>query len=529
RTLRAVVDWSWDLLAEAERLVLRRLSVFAGGATLEAAEAVAPEVPELLDVIARLLDKSLLTAEKGTDTRLRYRMLETVRVYAAERLMEAGEASKVGRAHAEFFMRLAEVAEPDCRSKRQLEVGELLDAEHDNVNAALSWTVHAYEGEIASRLAGAMAWFWWLRGGRVHAAAQLDAALRVTDASPTRHRARALLFRAVLDMSEMKDWSEWRPLLDEAHRIHVQLEDTLGAAFADLWRSWALIIAGDRDGGTRVLDAALAVFDDAGDDWSYASGLLGRASHALYSGDIAAAARDGAECLDRFRVVGDRWMTASALQVLATVAEVRGDYPSAVSLAEEALALTRRVGATDTVPFFLAQLGTLFALQDDFDRADRYHAEALAAALAVGYRGNVAFAYFGMAVASRRRGALDQARAHLEEALALSDAEGLNVMAAPTFAHLGFVLELQGDLQRAEAMHREGLRLAGQLGDPRACALAAEGLAGVAAAVGNPERAALLLGWALAARDSAGAPLPPAERLDVDRIEAAARRALGDS
>lgn len=529
RTLRAVVDWSWDLLAETERLVLRRLSAFAGGATLEAAEAVTPDVPGLLDVVARLLDKSLLMTEKGGDGRLRYRMLETVRVYAAERLAEAGEASGTRRAHAEFFVRLAEAAEPECRSKRQVEAMQLLDAEQDNVNAALGWAVDAREGEIASRLAGAMAWFWWLRGGRAHAAAQLDAALQVTDASPTRHRARALLFRAAFDMNDMKDWSGWKPLLDEAHRTYLQLGDSLGAAFVDLWRSWALIIEGDRDGGIRVLDAALEVFDGAGDDWSYANGVLGRAANALYSGDIAAAARDGAECLDRFRVVGDQWMIASAMQVLATVAEVRGDYHAAVTLVEEALVMTRTVGATDTVPFFLARLGNLFALQGELDRADTHLAEALGAARAVGYGGTVAFAYFGMGLASRRRGALDQARAHLEESLALSHAEGLNVMAAPTFAHLGFVLELQGDHQRAETMHREGLRLAGQFADPRALALAAEGLAGVAAAVGNAERAALLLGWAAAARASAGAPLPPAERIDVDRAEGAARRALGES
>src|SRR5690606_17846205 len=168
QTLRAVVEWSWDLLDEQERTLGRRLSVFAGGATLATIERLYGDV---LDPLSRLVDKSFVVFGDG-----RYRMLETIRAYAAERLAEAGELEEVRRAHARYFTELAEAAEPGLRTGTQLDRLAELTAEHENLTAALRWAVGA-DPETALRLVGALGWYWWLGGHRTEAAVRAREAL----------------------------------------------------------------------------------------------------------------------------------------------------------------------------------------------------------------------------------------------------------------------------------------------------------------------------------------------------------------
>ena len=178
KTLRAVVDWSWELLTDAERTVLRRLSVFSGGASLEAAERVcagdAVEQDEVLELLTSLAEKSLLvTAGDGAP---RYRMLTTIKEYAAERLAEAGESDLARQAHLAYFIELAETAEPHLRRAEQLEWLATLEADHDNISAAMRAAIAAGEAQAAMRLAAAAGWYWWLGGRRTEGLELLIAA-----------------------------------------------------------------------------------------------------------------------------------------------------------------------------------------------------------------------------------------------------------------------------------------------------------------------------------------------------------------
>ena len=168
RTLRAVVDWSWELLTDAERMVLRRLSVFSGGASLEAAERVcagdAVEQEQVLELLTSLAEKSLLVTEG--DGAPRYRMLGTIKEYAADRLAEAGESDLARQAHLAYFTELAETAEPHLRRAEQLEWLATLEAEHDNISAAMRGAIAAGDAQAAMRLAAAAGWYWWLGGRR---------------------------------------------------------------------------------------------------------------------------------------------------------------------------------------------------------------------------------------------------------------------------------------------------------------------------------------------------------------------------
>ncbi len=188
QTLRAIVDWSWDLLSENERTVLRRLSVFSGGATPGAAELVCGPLPVadpggLIDVIASLVDKSLVTATGEAE--VRYRLLETVRAYAAERLAEAGEETQVRAAHARYFLGLAEQGEPQLRGADQLLWLARLSAEHDNFAAALRYAIGVRDAATGLRFVAALAWFWFMRDYEAEAAEWATAVPR------HRHRARA--------------------------------------------------------------------------------------------------------------------------------------------------------------------------------------------------------------------------------------------------------------------------------------------------------------------------------------------------
>ena len=176
QTLRAVIDWSWDLLGDDERVLLRRLAVFAGGATLQAVEQVCaapglggPAPEEVLYLLATLVDKSLLVAAEDADGEVRYRMLETVRAYGEERRRKAGEDQALRRGHAGYFLVLAQRADPWLRRGDQLAWIARLAAERDNLHAALRWAVEAGDAALALRLVGALAWYWYLRSARAEA------------------------------------------------------------------------------------------------------------------------------------------------------------------------------------------------------------------------------------------------------------------------------------------------------------------------------------------------------------------------
>ncbi|GAB3995811.1 hypothetical protein GCM10029992_14060 [Glycomyces albus] len=184
RTLRAVVDWSWDLLGEGERELLRRLSVFTGGVSLEAAERVCPEGEYALDLLTALTEKSLLVSYG--ESAPRYRMLGTVREYAAQRLAEAGETESARRALLAFVTELAETADPHLRRSEQLEWLPELEAEHDNITAALRGAIADGWAEEAMRLVGAVGWYWFLSGHRAEGTELSVAAASSKARSPTR-------------------------------------------------------------------------------------------------------------------------------------------------------------------------------------------------------------------------------------------------------------------------------------------------------------------------------------------------------
>ncbi|MFB7372167.1 BTAD domain-containing putative transcriptional regulator [Streptomyces sp. NPDC056222] len=540
QTLRAVIDWSWELLPGPERLVLRRLAVHAEGCTLDAAEQVcgggevAPD--DVLDLLARLVDRSLVVAVDGKDGP-RYRLLESVAAYCLERMADAGETEDVRGRHLTYYTGLAVAAEPELRGHAQREWLTRLDAESPNLRAALDRAVQRGDAEHALRLVDALAWYWVLRGRLGEAvrstAAALDTAVAPDPSSGpdalARARARVDVWRTGLTVMS-GDGTDRRRRIASAL---ASVDAAYGAGPAALaWARWflahALCGTGSQSEGEELTNAALDGFAEAGEPWGEAAALGDRSVQRLLRGDLAGAEDDAARSAALFAAVGDACGGLWSVYPLATVAEIRGEYARAAGLKRAALDTAESFGLTTEVPDLLSGLGRTALLMGDLAQARAYHQEGREKAVEVGFRAGEINAVLGLGLGARREGLLEEAEVHLREVLDWHRLVGLDGANALILAELGFVAELRRDAEGALALHEEGYATASTTGDPRAVALALEGLAGAHALAGRREGAALLLGAAGALRASTGAPLPAAERGDVERVEAVVRAALGD-
>ncbi|MDP9864528.1 MULTISPECIES: BTAD domain-containing putative transcriptional regulator [Streptosporangium] len=536
QTLRAMIDWSWELLSAPERIVLRRLAVHSDGCTLDAAEAVCggDGVPreEVLDLVSRLVDRSLVVMVDGP-AGPRYRLLESVSAYAMERLRETEDLGGARDRHLRYYLDLAERAEPRLRGARQQVWLGRLDAEAANLRSALDEATRraAAAEEVrrppaggpapvppahaAVRLATALAWWWLLRGRLSEACRALSAVLAVAPEAAELHVLRDAFMLLTGGRSEAQACPE------------PEIGDPVRRGRAVWLYAYGLFSAGDPTAGEETNIRALDLFTVAGDRWGTAAALGLRAMHALIRGDLAGLTRDGMRSAGLFRELGDRWGELQTVSPLAALAEIKGDYEEATRLQNEGLRIAQELGLETEISARYSGLGRLALLAQEWDRAGELHERARRLAVEQGYKYGEIHSEMGLALGARRSGDLDAAEARL---LRIRDA-GVSSAAGDhlLLAELGFIAELRGDEAQATARHLLGLEIARSIDEPRAMALSLEGLAGAAALSGDAGRAgcaALLLGAADAARQGVGAPLPPAERGDVDRITTAVAAAL---
>ncbi|MGI5165791.1 BTAD domain-containing putative transcriptional regulator [Spirillospora sp. CA-253888] len=497
RTLRAMIDWSWELLPPAERAVLRRLSVHADGCTLEAAEQVSDAD---LTVLPHLVDRSLVVHAGG-----RYRLLESVSAYCQERLEEAGERDALRERHARYYLGLAERAAAELRGPEQGRWLARLDQEHANLRLALEAT-----GEPL-RLVNALAWYWYLRGRLTEARRALARALE-TSSGP---RAEALAWHAGMMIAQGDEVAE-----KEVEEVLAAFDEPLPRARAQWFLTSLRWYYGDLAKHNERAREALETFRSHGDRWGEAAALTLLARLAIVDGDLEGLRASGERGLALFTELGDAWGRQEASDALSRRAEIVGDLELAVRLRTDELRVAEDLRMWTEVSSKLTGLGRLALLQGDLDRAEDLHRRAYALARRHSSRTAEEFAATGLALIARRRGDLDAAEEYLRPWLEWL--RGIGGMAGIAFvlAQLGFIAEQRGDAARALALHTEGLRAAERVGDPRAIALAQEGLAGAHALAGEAAEAVRLLESAAAAREAAGAPLPPEERHDVDRIRA---------
>ncbi|WP_040421247.1 BTAD domain-containing putative transcriptional regulator [Actinopolymorpha alba] len=543
QTLRAVIDWSWELLTAAEQAVLRRLAVHSDGCTLEAAEAVCAgagvKPAEVLDLLTRLVDRSLvLVAHEADGTR--YRLLESVSAYLLERLRET-EYERVRRAHAHYYVEFAEQADSFLRGADQQHWLRRLDAETANIRSTLDSAAADGDGRLMRRLVHAMVWYWFLRGRLTEAKRYLTLALALPQSPPGCGEGSAdSAAGRVPDRSGTVAWQTGMSLLSGApdgparHSravldVYEGIRDPHERTRAGWLLGFAVTRFGDFAVGEELLNRVLTESCALGDRWGLAAGLSTRGMQTYVCGDLKASRRDGEESLELFHEAGDRWGQLQATAVLGRLAEIEGDYLQAARLHREGLRIAEDLGLWTDASMRWSELGRITLLTGDYARAEELHERGRRLAVEQGDKPAEEFAEVGLALGARRQGRLDRAESYLRRWLEWNRQFDAKYGAALILAELGFVAELRRDEKTALALHLEGLAAARDTGDPRAIALALEGLAGARALAGHPVRAARLLGAASAARASVGAPLPAAERGDVDRITAALQAALGEA
>ncbi|MGP3937290.1 BTAD domain-containing putative transcriptional regulator [Nonomuraea sp. KM88] len=543
RTLRAMIDWSWELLTAAEQAVLRRLAVHSDGCTLEAAEAVCAgagvKPAEVLDLLTRLVDRSLVLVSHDADG-TRYRLLESVSAYLLERLRES-EHERVRRAHASYYVAFAERTDPFLRGADQQRRLRLLDAETANIRSALDSAAADGDGHLMRRLVHAMAWYWFLRGRLSEARRYLAMALALPgDASGGGGGEADPAAGRVPDRSGTVAWHTGMSLLSGApdgparhSQAVLDVYDGIRDPHERVRAGWLLAYAvtrfGDSAVGTELLNRMLTESRALDDRWALAAGLSTRGMQTYVCGDLQASRRDGEESLELFHEAGDRWGQLQATAVLGRLAEIEGDYPRAARLHREGARMAEELGLWTDASMRWSELGRITLLTGDHAGAEEFHERARLLAIEQADQPAEEYAELGLALGARRQGRLDRAESYLRRWLEWNRQFDAEYGAALILAELGFVAELRGEAKTALELHREGLAAARDTGDPRAIALAFEGLAGAWALAGHPLRATRLLGVASAARASVDAPLPAAERGDVDRIAAALRAALGEA
>jgi predicted ATPase len=373
RTLRAVVDWSWDLLEPGEQVLARRLAVFPAGATLAMAEQVCadellPSV-QVLPALSGLVDKSIIAAGPSADGDLapRYRMLETVRAYGQERLAEAGEQDRVRAVFAARYLDLAETTDPRLRGPGQGRSLRDLAAEQDNLYAALRWAISQRDADTALLFVRALGWYWVLRGqpGEPEALARDVLALEPKERSPRMAEARMVCAMTAAGPS-------W-----EIHTVQPALANAL-ADYAELTHGGPpsnpvaamaepLLALGERDP-----ERAFAVFDrymTSSDPWVRAAVPILRCSFGRILGRIDQPESDCRESLAAFRTLGDSWGAASALIQLAELAQLRGDYPTTVAALTEAGRFGQELGAWGDMSYIDGMLAAVRLRMGDLDRA----------------------------------------------------------------------------------------------------------------------------------------------------------------
>ncbi|AOS64548.1 BTAD domain-containing putative transcriptional regulator [Actinoalloteichus hymeniacidonis] len=516
RTLRAVVDWSWELLTEDEGRVLRRLAVFSGGASLAAAEQVCAGVDiqptQVFELLTALIEKSLVaTADDGAP---RYRMLSLIQEYAAERLAAAGETEATRQAHLAYFTRLAEQADPNLRRAEQLEWLPILVGEHDNLGAAMRGALAAGEADRAMRLASVAGFYWWLSGHKAEGMELITAAIDLPGEVPDETRALVYALMVMFVDSGPGDEHQAEEWIRRAHRF--SSHSPTGNHLLALVRPMERMLHG--------LDVALPEWEsllDNADPWVAALARLQLGKTYIMLGHAGEEAdRHLAMALDDFRSIGERWGISFAHSELADRMGMRGEFTRACRHYEQAIEAVGELGAIEDISRMRARQAQLHWLLGDATASAAALAEAQRTAERVTWPDALALLAVAMATLAGWRGDTEQARRHLDAMRTfLGGAADRAINRVSLHDLSGYLTE---DLDESRAHRRAAYHAATEAGHAPLVAQALVGLADLALRGGEPAQAARLLAAASRVRG-----LPDRANPEENRIARTARSLLG--
>ena len=453
QTLRALVDWSYELLSPTERTLFCRLAVFSGGRTLPAIETVCAfgslARSQILDLVARLVAKSLLVREQATsDGETRYGFLDTIKQYACEKLEQSGQADEVRQHHLDYFLQWAEQIAPELNGARQIAMLQLVEREHANLRVALRFAMERQQHEYALRLGNALSEFWDVRG-------------YLTEGRE--------VLRRMLEAS--------RPTFEHT------LVGEFGACYGWAQVNAATLAAkqGDLEAAIQLAETSRALFDELGDEPGIVTVLNLLGSIARMQSAWALARERFEECISRARALRDKRHLATALRNLGIITESLGNYAQARQWYEESLQLSRESDDSRAIATTLNNLGNIAQQQGDYATARVLYDQVLAVYRAAGAVWSVAATLTNLGNLAHSQADYTAAREFHEEGLRIMRAIGDKRGIAVVLNNLGNATLALGDFPAARKLHEEGLRLRRELNDRRGIAMVLSNLGDVAA------------------------------------------------
>jgi len=465
QTLRAVVDWSYDLLFEAERQLFARLSVFTGGCTLEAAEQVCSDElvarDEICDLLLHLVEKSLVLADLGDTDEARYTQLQTLWQYGRERLAESKDVETYRDRHAQWFLDLATTARPLLRGRTGPMWRAKVDNDFDNLRAALDWCGANGDAQAALALVDGIAWCWFAHNDPHEATRWLGDALAASGSASPELRAMVVAWNAYYGAQIFGPMYERDELEDAVETLRNRTDPR---RLAD-----ALMILGelknrhnDAAGSQATIDEVRPVLAELEDEWGIAICDSLTSRNLALQGDLDAAADAARSSVARLKAIGEEWMVFEGLGVLAILLEVRGALDDAASAYLELIEQGRGLGLPLYESQWTMRLATLRARQGDDEAAEALFRAMLAGESIPNAR---AWTLIGLAGVLRRRGELGEARARLDEALELYDSLALESGCAAALTGLSWWAMAAGDLDAAASFAANAQERAAHVGD----------------------------------------------------------------
>ncbi|GAC1347255.1 MAG: LuxR family transcriptional regulator [Ktedonobacteraceae bacterium] len=534
QTLRNTIKWSYDLLNADEQRLFRRLSVFVGGCTLEAGEALCIALDggaeQVLEGVASLLDKSLLQQTEHEGGEPRFTLLETVREYGLECLHESGEAEVSQRAHALHYLAYAEEAEPHLKGAQQVWWWRRLEQEQENLRAALVWLIGQEEGELALRLSGALWWFWNIRGSWSEGWRWLEAVLQLPQAQGrTTRRAKALSGAGMV--TSLIGHSASRALLEESVAISRELGDKRGLTEALGWLG--LDMYHSTQTGTEVaasralLEESLVLAREVDDPWLLANALRNVGEFMVDHGDYKGACLLLGESVTLYRALKDQQALSRALRELVNATLSEGQVTQAAVLAQENLELARGLDNGPDLTRALYWLAVIRSSQGEAEEAAILLEESLTLARVQGDRSIMANLLLTLGGLAIYQGDLLRAERCAQESLVLSRELRSKDRTAIALSLLGDLRRRKGDLTQARAIYTEGALLAAEGDGLQSIGWNLIGLAKVVADEGQPEHAARLFGAAVPWLNPSTV-MDPAERADYESAVEGVRAQLDE-
>jgi tetratricopeptide (TPR) repeat protein len=555
--------------------------VFAGGWKLEAAEAICAgeglERDDVLDLLTQLVNKSLVIPDSEAEDEARYRLLETIRQYARERLLEAGSGENVRDRHLDYYLKYAERAEPELRGPNQLLWLDRLEKEIDNIRAALEW---APDANVAAgmRLVSALLWFWHIRGGKSEGIDWLERVLSAEahdhdrfPLSPTRALIRGKALNAVgsllimhgnadraFELSEQslklheelgpsgrqgvahalwnlaqgasyhEDFERSRELTERSLLLFREAGDKFGVAQClDHLGSYALI-RGDFVQSKQIWEEDLALRREIGDKDGIAWSLSLLGNLALWQGDFEEAMALYTGSQDAFREIGNKWAVSMALSGMGSVMLAQGKFEQAAKLYEEALAYGRDTGDQNTIAGRRYDMARVAWSRGDYEQAAKMYEETLMIVRKLGNKGAIAGTLYDLGSVAWVQGKIDLASRRFEESLAIGrEIEG-QFTVGYSLNGLGRVAYSRGEYALAHSLHKDALKMFRETGNQWNIAYSLEAFTALAVAQGDLSRAARLFGATESFYSLLRFLMSPLERDNHEHDMAATRAALGE-